>query len=498
MITSNVVRLLRQHAVVLLLLVMLAAGVAGAQAGRRTSSFRAEGQLLLAQVDANDQLGAATPERIDADRYVANEIEVLESQPVVDAALAAGASASALGSLEVAQVGESDVVRIATTAPTAEQAEVAVEAVIGGYLELSRAAAQRAAERQATELDRRLLAVAERLGAAGARVADPATGPTERAVLEAQRDADAGTYADLSAERQRLLARVGLAGGGAEVVEPPGRAEPVAAPGAFAAAAGAAFAMATVAVGALVVREKVHDRITGRAQVESLDLGVRVFGELPEVHGLDDGSPTPMQDRSPDGAFGGAVRMLRRAIDMAWELKPNTAVLVTSPGRFEGRTSVVANLGTAYARAGVATLVVDADLRRPGLSALLDLPVESGGLTAVLEGRVSAYEATVETRVHGMRALPAGPAPPDPLELLASERATTAHHDAADDEIVIVDGPALQETEGAGLIASSADAVLVVVRVGHTSVPALEAAVEELRQLTAAPIGIVLNRVPRS
>jgi Mrp family chromosome partitioning ATPase len=494
-IPRRVLDTLRERWLPLVLLMAVAAVVAASLSGGARSTFQAEGQLLLSQETAEDQLGTGFLDRIDSDRFVANQIEVLESQPVVDAAESAGAAPGAVATLDVSQVADSDVVRVAATATSPEEATAAVEAVMTAYLELAASTAREDAEVRAAELERQLLTLSERIGDAGARAADPATTAVEQAVLQAQLEADTASYAELSAQRALLLTTAGLASAGPRVVEPADAAEPTARTSVVGAAVAGALAMGGLAVGGLLVRERVRNPVTGARQVEALDLDVRVLGELPESTGLDDGSPLPVQARDPDGAFGGAVRMLRRRVDLAWGLKPGTAVLVTSAGRGEGRTSVVANLGTACARAGVPTVVVDADLRRSGLGAVLGLHDDHGGLAAVAVGAVAPYEAAVPTAVDGLRAIGTGEPAAEPVELLATERATTAFHDAATDEVALVDGPPMQEGEGTELIAAVVDGVLVVVECGATTVRDLEVTVEALRAVTSVPIGVVLNRV---
>jgi Mrp family chromosome partitioning ATPase len=493
-IPGRVLDTLRTKWLVLVLLMAVAAVVAAALAGSASNTFRAQGRLLLSQQTAEDQLGAGVPDRIDSDRFVANQVEVLESRSVAEAALEAGAPPAALATLDAEQVADSDVVRVTATGPDADAAQAVVEAAMAAYVQLASTAARQDAERQAAELERQLLAVSERLGEAGARLAETSTPAVERAVLEAQLNADTGTYAELSAQRALLLATAGLEGAGPRVVEA-ADADPVERSSPLGAAVAGALAMGGLAVGGLLVRERVRNPVTDARQVEGLDLDVRVLGELPEVAGLDDGSPLPAQARHPDGPFGGAVRMLRRRVDLAWGLKPGTAVLVTSAGRGDGRTTVVANLGTACARAGVPTVVVDADLRRSGLSAALGVQDEEGGLAAVATGALAPFEAALPTAVDGLRAIGAGEPTSDPVEVLSTERATTAFHDAAADEVALVDGPPVRDGEGTELIAAAVDDVLLVVQVGTTTVRELEVAVEALRAVTSVPIGVVLNRV---
>ena len=111
----------------------------------------------------------------------------------------------------------------------------------------------------------------------------------------------------------------------------------------------------------------------------------------------------------------------------------------------------------------------------------------------MLEGTYEPWEATVETLVQGLRALPAGPVLGNPVDLLGSERAVSVCRDAADNEVILVDSPPLLESMDAQLLLASADVVLLVVRANQTTVRELEAAVQAIGEVTTAPIGVVLN-----
>ena len=211
MIPSTVIRVVRPHVGLLAALAVVAALVAGARAGSSPERYQADALLRLEQLAANDLLGAATPNRIDPDRYLANELEVLTSGPVIDAAIAAGADEAVLDALSVSGVGETDIVQIAAVADQPEVAVAAVDAVVAAYQALTTEAARVDVERQVAELDAQLLVLSERLASSDQRLADPALPAAEAAVLETQRETDASTYAQLAADRQRTQARVGLA-----------------------------------------------------------------------------------------------------------------------------------------------------------------------------------------------------------------------------------------------------------------------------------------------
>jgi Mrp family chromosome partitioning ATPase len=139
-----------------------------------------------------------------------------------------------------------------------------------------------------------------------------------------------------------------------------------------------------------------------------------ITGLTPVAHVPPPGDHAPERRRQEE-----AFRMLRAALRLHdGEAGPIVAVTSAAPG--EGKTTVVAGLGRAVARAGRPVVLVEADLRRPGLAALLGAPTPPQGLTAALVGGVPVADLLVEVEP-GLRLVPAGALPPNAPELLGSE-----------------------------------------------------------------------------
>ena len=167
-------------------------------------------------------------------------------------------------------------------------------------------------------------------------------------------------------------------------------------------------------------------------------------------------------------------------------------MLVTSPGRGEGKSLTVANLGLTMAQDYQSRIcVLDADFRSPQQHRLFGLH-ESPGLSDVLIGHTPLEEALVTIEEHRMTVLPAGRPPDHPAELLGTPAmrrtldALRSHFDR-----VVIDAPAATPLADIGVLMPLVDHVVLVVRAGVTSKPAIHDAVAAIDP--AKFIGLVLN-----
>jgi capsular exopolysaccharide synthesis family protein len=167
-------------------------------------------------------------------------------------------------------------------------------------------------------------------------------------------------------------------------------------------------------------------------------------------------------------------------------------VLVTSPGRGEGKTLTASNLGLTMAQDYQRRIcVVDADLRHPQLHRLFGLP-DRPGLSDVLAGHAGLDEALVTLEDHQITVLPAGRPPTHPAELLgtAAMRRTLDTLRAQFDRVV-VDAPSATPLADVGILTPLVDSVLLVVRSGATSKPAIHDAVAAIDP--SKLLGVLLN-----
>lgn len=192
------------------------------------------------------------------------------------------------------------------------------------------------------------------------------------------------------------------------------------------------------------------------------------------------------------------LRAIRSQLMLRWFDKADQRQVLTVVGaqRGEGRSRFAANLAVVFSQLGERTLLVDADLRNPRQHELFFLENKIG-LSTVLSGR-SREEAIVRIPdLAGLCVLPAGPVPPNPLELLNrlafDEFIVQAK---ATFDIIIVDTPALSTGDDATMIASRTGAAIAVARTAETRTAAFTEMIHVLMSSGVTMVGSVFNDVP--
>lgn len=172
-------------------------------------------------------------------------------------------------------------------------------------------------------------------------------------------------------------------------------------------------------------------------------------------------------------------------------------IMVTGPSGREGTSAAVCNLAMVMAAAGSRVLVIEANLRRPGLSEMLVLE-ESEGLTGVLTGRVELADAVRQScEVEPFDVLPSGAATPDPSKLLSSQAMIALLAGARNRyDHVLVDTPAVLPVPDASLLARDVDGVVLIVRHGATRYGEAEASAAAMAAVSARMLGCVMTGAP--
>lgn len=188
--------------------------------------------------------------------------------------------------------------------------------------------------------------------------------------------------------------------------------------------------------------------------------------------------------------------MLRTNLQFSSVDKPVRTLMVTSPAPTEGKSVTLANLAVVMAQSGLKVVIADADLRRPVQHKIFGLPDSHGVSDAILHPNPGAAEHLLETEVDNLWLLPSGHIPPNPAELLGSERMTAVIEELKGHaDIVLFDAPPTLVVADAVILSSKVDGVLMVTDAGGTRRHAAERAVEELRRVKANLLGVVLNRL---
>ena len=205
-------------------------------------------------------------------------------------------------------------------------------------------------------------------------------------------------------------------------------------------------------------------------------------------------SPILVTHARPRSEAAEAYRSLRTSILLSSFGAPPKVILVTSALPQEGKTTISANSALVLAQRGDRVLLIDADLRRPGIEKLFGFR-SRGGLSTLITGGDKFEDVVVPfTDVPNLWILPAGPIPPQPAELLGSTvmKDYIARWRNEFDHVVIDTPPCLSVTD-AVLLSPEADRVILVARAGKTTKIALRRACDLLLQVNARVMGIVLN-----
>jgi len=198
----------------------------------------------------------------------------------------------------------------------------------------------------------------------------------------------------------------------------------------------------------------------------------------------------------PRSQMAESYRALRTSLLLTFAGGPPKVILITSALPEEGKTTTSVNSAIVLAQKGTRVLLIDADLRRPSIHKTLGMGPKIG-LSNVLTGNATLQQAIIpSTILPDLFILPAGTPPPNPAELLASNKMKNVLEELRKqyDHIVIDTPPTLSVTD-AVVMSTSADAVVLVIRSGHTTKPALRRARDILLQVNARVCGVLVNAV---
>ena len=199
----------------------------------------------------------------------------------------------------------------------------------------------------------------------------------------------------------------------------------------------------------------------------------------------------------PRSGAAESYRTLRTNIEFASVDALIRTLLVTSAVPGEGKTVTAANLALVFAQAGRRVLLVDADLRKPGIHLVFDLPNAHGLTTLLRSDEVSLDAITHTTEQANLRILTTGPLPPNPAELLGSQRMRVIlDRLKTGGDLLIFDGPPLQAVTDSAILSSLVDGTLLVIDAGHSRRGAVRQGREALAKAGANVLGAVLNRIP--
>jgi non-specific protein-tyrosine kinase len=251
-----------------------------------------------------------------------------------------------------------------------------------------------------------------------------------------------------------------------------------------------------LAVGGVVLIEFLDDTLKSPDEVARITQ-LPVLGAIARIEG-ENYAEKLIVHHQPLSVTAEAYRALRTNVRFSFVDRPMRTLMVASSGPSEGKSMTLANLAVAMAQSGLRVIIVDTDLRRPVLHKIFSV-FNTEGLSSILLNSESEPELYLQdTGVENLRLLPCGPLPPNPAEVLGSERMGAVIDILLQkaDLLIFDSAPVLMVTDAAVLAARLKEGgVLLVTDVGKTRRGLAKRAVEELQRVHANLLGVVVNHV---
>jgi tyrosine-protein kinase len=321
--------------------------------------------------------------------------------------------------------------------------------------------------------------------------------PSRSAAEDQQLEALQGRVATLRQSYAALMDLSGSAANAITVVDPATPPEAPSSPRVLLNTILAAMVGVLLAVAIVYTLEYLDDTVKTSEDVEMVT-GLPTLGAIIKIKG---GKASSEMYRLvtllyPRGPAAEAYRTLRSNLEFAAVAQPVRTLLVTSSIPGEGKTTTASNLAVVFAQAGRKVILLDADLRKPGVHKFFNVPNERGLSTLLRHDTVALEDVAQETEQENLAIVTTGPLPPNPAELLASQRMQAVLErlkGVAD--LVILDSPPLQAVTDAALLASITDGTLLIIDSGRTRRTASAHGRESLAKADARVLGAALNRI---
>ena len=197
----------------------------------------------------------------------------------------------------------------------------------------------------------------------------------------------------------------------------------------------------------------------------------------------------------PKNPAAEAYRVIRTSVQFAQAGKELKTIAITSCTPNEGKSMTIANLAIVLTQAGKSVLIMDCDMRNPTVHKNFNLS-NKVGLSSCISMGTAVADAVQETGIEGLDALTAGVIPPNPSELLGSERMKNILQRAKEEyDYVLIDTPPVLPVTDSLVLGSMVDGLILVIDSGEIKVEMAREVKNQLVHAGANILGVVLNKV---
>jgi succinoglycan biosynthesis transport protein ExoP len=485
------VNVLRRRKAIIALTVLLVVGAALAFSYAQTPVYEATAEVLV-QPRVSEQIltpsADGSSRAVDPQRAVDTEIKVLESR-TVEAAVRR--KLGRLPKISASHAGQTDVIRVRVRSTKASEAAADANTYARTYIDVRRQQAIDDFLSAGQQVQAKIVDLQRQMDALPTSLTPDPSVDAQRVSLGQQQ-----AYYRQQLDQLQVAAQISRSGGSQVVSRATTPTSPVEPEtirnGLIALALGL-----LLGIGLAFLREYLDDSIRTKDDLERASGGLPVIGLIPMVSGWKNRqTPYLATAADPTSPAAEAYRTLRTSVQFLGLDRPLHALIATSPTKQEGKTTTLANLAVTLAKADQRTILLDCDLRRPRIHKFFGLSNESG-FTSVLLGTDPLGEAIRPVDGYpALAVLASGPRPPDPSELLSSQR-TREVLDALRSrcDLLLIDSPPILPVSDTLALSAFVDATLLVGSANQTSRRALHRAIELLRQVNASLVGTVLNEV---
>ena len=461
----------------------------------QASIYTAEARVLIEPYDA------ATPVsqlEVETQREIVSSESVAER--VRDEINFSGSVRSLVENLDVVSVGETQVLRVSYSSPQPGLARAAANSFARNYVAYRQQKSIEGITAAQDAIQSRIEFVTDQLAVLNEDI-DRARNTRDSELvteLETQRDVLISRLGVLQQRLDELQTQASGRGSGAEIVELAHLPVSPSSPNYVVNGVVGLFLGLALGVGLASLRERLDDRFRGHSDVER-SLRAPILATIPRY------VPTRKKARfnliarsDPNAPASEAFKTLRTKLQFIASRHQIRSVLVASAQAGEGKSATVANLGATFAQAGHRVILISADLRRPTLARYFDLEDESaedGLSTWLAAGEEEPLSLAREVGIPNLRVIPSGPAPPNPTELLSSQKLVALIRELEKHfDLLLLDSPPTLPVADAAIVASRVGGVLIVVDGSTTHRSAAIHAGDELERVGGSIVGCLLNK----